>query len=150
MSSDEDLTPKTETQLIAAIYERAQARKRERVAGAPEVGIFWVVDGKAVILGEPLSEAESWGEFKNYSQGHDREWSRFLQRNGIVPRDSEYDDYPRGRVVYNTITGSFNLFADKCILKDKSMVQKVLAELHLPSQTTTESDPHYKCQKCGG
>jgi hypothetical protein len=87
MSSDEDLTPKTETQLIAAIYERAQARKRLRIAGAPEVGIFWVVDGKAVILGEPLSEAESWGEFKNYSQGHDREWSRFLQRTGVVPRD---------------------------------------------------------------
>jgi hypothetical protein len=56
MSSDEDLTPKTETQLIAAIYERAQARKRLRVAGAPEVGIFRVVDGKAAILENRLAK----------------------------------------------------------------------------------------------
>ena len=150
MSGDKDLTPKSTSEPIAAIQKRAQARARLRVPGASEVGIFWVIDGKAVILGEPLSEAESWGEFKNYSQGHDREWSRFLQRNGIVSRDSEYDDYPRGRVVYNTVTGSFNLFADKCILNDKSMLKQVLAELHLPSQTKTESDPHYKCKDCGG
>jgi hypothetical protein len=41
-------------------------------------------------------------------------------------------------------------FADRCILKDEPMVEHLLAELHLPSITKKESDPHYKCKKCGG
>ena len=41
-------------------------------------------------------------------------------------------------------------FADRRILKDKSMVKHLLAELHLPSTTKPESDPHYKCKQCGG
>jgi hypothetical protein len=149
MSNDKDSTPKTARELIAAIQKRAQARAKARVQGAPEVGIFWVVEGKPIVFGDPLSEAEPWGEFKNYRQSHYSLW-RFLQRNGAVPQDSEYEDYPRGRVVYNTPTSSFAFFADRCILKNKPMVEHLLSELHLPSSTKTESDPHYRCKKCGG
>jgi hypothetical protein len=149
MSCDEDSTSNDLRQMLAEIYESAQTRKKLRVAGAPEVGIFWVVDGKPLVFGDPLNDAEQCGEFKNYEEDHIHLW-KFLQRNGIVPPDSEYEDYPRGRVVYNTKTGSFMLFADRCILKDEPMVEHLLDELHLPSTTKTESDPHYKCKKCGG
>lgn len=98
MSNDDDPAPKTATELIAAIQKRAEARKRKKVTGAPEVGIFWVVDGKPMIYGDALSDAEPWGEFKNYRQSHYSLWE-FLQRNRMVPQDSEYEDYPRGRVV---------------------------------------------------
>ena len=37
-------------------------------------------------------------------------------------------------------------FADRCILKNRPMVERLLAELHLPPTTKTESDPHYKCK----
>src|SRR6516165_4801361 len=141
MSGDGDPAPETEGELVAAIYERAQALRRLRVPGAPEVGIFWVVDRKPVVFGDPLNEAEPWGEFRNYKHGHDSLWA-FLQRNSVAPPDSEYEDYPRGRVVYNTKTGLFMFFADRCILKDRPMVEHLLAELHLPSTTKTESDPH--------
>ena len=149
MSVDENSPQSDAKRMLAEIYERGQARKKLRDAGAPEVGIFWVVDGKPLAFGDPLAEAEPWGDFKNYKQDHIRLW-KFLQRNGVVPRDSEYEDYPRGRVVYNTKTDAFMFFADRCILKDKPMVEHLLAELHLPSTTTTESDPHYKCKQCGG
>lgn len=147
--SDEDSTPRTAKELIAAIQERAQVRARARVPGAPEVGIFWVVNGKPIVFSDPLNEAEPWGEFKNYKQSHHSLW-RFLQRTAAVPQDSEYEDYPRGRVVYNTKASSFAFYADKCILKDKPMVEHLLAVLHLPSTTKAECDPHYKCKNCGG
>ncbi len=135
--------------MLAEIYERGQARKRLRDAGAPAVGIFWVVEGKPLAFGDSLNDAEQWGEFKNYKEDHIHLW-QFLQRNGIVPPDSEYEDYPRGRVVYNTRTASFMFFADRCILKNRPIVEHLLAELHLPATTKTESDPHYRCRKCGG
>jgi hypothetical protein len=150
MSSGENPRPKDDVrQMLAEIYELGQARKEHRAIGAPQVGIFWVVNGKPFVFGAPLNEAEPWGEFKNYKEDHIHLWT-FLQRNGLVPCDSEYEDHPRGRVVYNTKNDSFMFFADRCILKDKSMVEHLLAELHLPSTTNTESDPHYKCKKCGG
>ena len=108
-----------------------------------------MIEGKPLAFGDSLNNAEQWGEFKNYKEDHIHLW-KFLQRNGIVPKDSEYEDYPRGRVVYNTKTDSFMFFADRCILKDEPMVEHLLAELHLPLTTKTESDPHYRCKKCGG
>lgn len=135
--------------MLAEIYERGQARKRLRDVGAPNVGIFWVIDGKPLAFGDSLNNAEQWGEFKNYKEDHIHLW-KFLQRSGIVPKDSEYEDYARGRVVYNTKTDSFMFFADRCILKDEAMVEHLLSELHLPTTTKTEGDPHYKCKKCGG
>ena len=149
MSSDDDFTQNDAGKLLAEIYERGQARKRLRDADAPQVGIFWVVDNKPLVFGESLNDAEQSAEFKNYKEDHIHLWS-FLQRNRIAPRDSEYEDYPRGRVVYNTKTATFMFFADRCILKDKPIVEHLLAELHLPSTTKTESDPHYRCKKCGG
>ena len=96
MSSDENPRPQDDVkQMLAEIYERGQARKRQRVVGAPQVGIFWVVNGKPLVFGAPLNEAEPWGEFKNYKEDHIHLW-KFLQRNGLVPRDSEYEDHPRG------------------------------------------------------
>jgi hypothetical protein len=109
MSSNEGSTQNDARKMLAEIYERGQARKRLRDAGAPQVGLFWVVDGKPLAFGDPLHEAEPWGDFKNHKQDHIRLW-KSLQRNGVVPRDSEYEDYPRGRVVYNTKSDSFMFF----------------------------------------
>ena len=59
-----------------------------------------------------------------------------LRRTGAVPPDSEYDDYPRGRVAYNTKTGKYSLLLDRCILKNKSVVNKIMSELNLPTKRT--------------
>jgi hypothetical protein len=146
MSQEKDLTME---KYLDEKWDSAHALRKLRVAGAPEVGIFWVVDGKILPMGASLSEAESYGDFKNFKRDHCKEWKTY-QRAGIVPMDSEYEEYPRGRVNYNTKTRLFTLRADKCILKDHKLVQKLLADFNLPTNTTVESDPHYKCPKCGG
>jgi hypothetical protein len=147
MTRKEDSTPKTEQELLARIYESGQARKRLRSAGAPDVGIFWVIGEEPLIDKTPLNEAGERVDFFE-PKSHSQTWPS-LQRIGIVPRNSEFDDYPHGRVVLDKETGSFRLFADKCILKDEPMVQKILSDFHLPSQTKTEADPHYKCPMSG-
>jgi hypothetical protein len=60
----------------------------------------------------------------------------------------EYEEAPRGRVVYNAISHQFTLLADECILRDKKMVRMIISELHLPSDTRTGSDDHYRCFRC--
>jgi hypothetical protein len=73
-----------------------QRRKQE-----PRVGIFWAICGKPLIDTTPLSQAEPYGDCLTHPRGHAAVWEEY-QALGIVPRDAEYEDFPRGRVMYNT------------------------------------------------
>jgi hypothetical protein len=116
-----------------------------RRAGEPSVGIFWSVNGRLVIDSVLLSEAESYGQFRNYPGGHDKTW-RMFQRIGTVPRDVEYDYPPRGRVVFDTLSERFILYADRCILYNKPMLNQIRNELRLPENTKINLDEHYSCR----
>jgi hypothetical protein len=116
----------------------------------PNVGIFFLVGDNLLIDRTPVSEGEIYGDFKIHERGHDAYWE-ILKQTGVVPQDSEYDDYPRGRVAYNIKTGKYSLFLDRCILKNKSDVKKIMAELNLPTRRTeTDTDSHYRCPLCLG
>jgi hypothetical protein len=111
------------------------------------VAIFWLVEGARVIDSTPLSHAEDYGDFKVHAGDHDSVWKR-LRQTRAVPAEMEYEEAPRGRVVYNAISHQFTLLADECILRDKKMVRMIISELHLPSDTRTASDDHYRCFRC--
>jgi hypothetical protein len=124
--------------------QRAQI---EGQAYHPEVGIFWELDGKLIIDGVLLDIAESYGRFLNYPRGHDELWSTYQLIN-VVPRDVEYHQAPRGRVVYDTVSQQFLLYVDACILRNKTLVNQILRQLKLPSNVSARLDEHYRCPKC--
>jgi hypothetical protein len=74
-------------------------------------------------------------------------WTLFKQGD-IVPTEMEYDENPRGRVTYNTKTLRFTLLADRYILHDQNLVMKIMSEMNLPQDTTTDKDSHYRCAVC--
>ena len=114
----------------------------------PRVGIFWLVNGKLLIDSTPLGRAQPYGDHLTHSRGHDRVWGK-SQQKGIVSTDIEYDEPPRGRVVYHTKTRRFALLADRCILKDSAMVKKIMSDLNLRSENTYQgTDAHYRCYGC--
>jgi hypothetical protein len=113
----------------------------------PEVGIFWLVGRRLVLDTTPLHEAEAYGVCLNHVKSHIDRWSE-MQQEGIVPRDMEYEECPRGRVVYGTKAQEFTLLADRCILKSKSALARLLKRMHLPEGTIIDVDLHYRCFKC--
>jgi hypothetical protein len=113
----------------------------------PELGIVFLVRGKLLIASSPVSEGEDYGDFKNYPGGHPSYWTE-LQRAGAVPRDSEYEEHPRGRVVFNRKTGQYSLYLDRCILNKPNLVSRIMSKMHLPADTVMATDPHYRCFKC--
>jgi hypothetical protein len=143
----EMLTP-DEKQLIEEIYQNAQKKRAMKIAGMPEVGIFWVMGKRVLIDGTSLNEAEGYADFKIHNIDHYSLWEKY-QRVEVVPGDIEYDEVPRGRVVYNIKTRQFTMFADPCILKAKGMTQYIMAKMNLPFENTKiETDEHYRCPKC--
>jgi hypothetical protein len=72
-----------------------------------------------------------------------------LASSFILTGESEYEEFPRGRVMYNTKTQRFTLLADRCILRDKDAVSRIMSELHLPGESTDKgTDAHYRCSAC--
>jgi hypothetical protein len=72
----------------------------------PRVGIFWLINGSLIVDATPLSKAGEHGDFKVHPGDHNSVWDQF-QQDGSVPPEMEYEEAPRGRVMYNTKTRQF-------------------------------------------
>ena len=136
-----------ERKVLATIAKRQKAKAAaDKIAAQPEVGIIFVVGNTPFIDGTPLNEAGGYGDCKIHDKDHYGYWDQLVE-NHLVP-SIEYDEVPRGRVVYNIKTRSFVLFLDRCIIKNTVMVEKIKDWMHLPSNTPVETDSHYRCPGC--
>ena len=123
-------------------------RKTSRRVPEPRVGIFWLLYGKLVIDSTPLTEGEPYGDHLTHPRSHIDVWGQW-RLDGKVPGESEYEEFPRGRVMYNTKTQRFTLLADRCILRDKEVVSRIMSELRLPGKNMDKgTDAHYRCSSC--
>jgi hypothetical protein len=113
----------------------------------PHVGIFWLVAGKLIIDSTPLNEAEPYGDRVTHPRSHIDVWEQF-QQVGKAPRESEYEEYPRGRVMHHPKSGEYTILADKCILDRKELIAQIKDALRLPAKTKVGTDLHYKCSRC--
>ena len=122
------------------------------------VGVVWgVADGdKALYLVTdltPLAEAEPYGDCLTHPRGHYEIWETWRQlgpaklvKNGLPALITwhEYEDFPRGRVVFDTVTGRFTLYADRK-LQTPSVVSDIQQAFRLnPELCDVRSDPHYR------
>jgi hypothetical protein len=128
--------------------EKTQRPPKGKSDDTAMVGIFFVVGPKLWIDATPLPLAGRYGEFRIHEPGHQEYWDQLIAKDS-VPAGSEYDNYPRGRVAFNERTKQFSLLADRCILRDKKRVAKIMERMCLPADRTTKgTDPHYECPRC--
>lgn len=141
-------SPRDSRGVVTAMRIGMQKRKNAEQA-APSVGIMYVVRGKLLIDATPLTQAGRYGDFAIHERGHISFWNQ-LVRSGRVP-DSEYEQFPRGRVAYDIKAGKFTLLADRCILRRKNIVGKILSRLQIPLKNTeVGADSDYRCFRCLG
>ena len=114
---------------------------------APQLGIFWLVRDELVIDSVPLSQAEPYGDSQTHPRSHIDTWTQY-QRIGKVPPESEYEEYPRGRVMHHPKSGEFRILADKCILGRKDLITQIRSALNLPASTKIGTDSQYRCFFC--
>jgi hypothetical protein len=116
---------------------------------SPRVGIIYLVGGELLIESKPLAQAGHYGEFKIHERSHIDYWAELVQR-GKVP-NSEYEEFPRGRVAYHPKSGKFGLLADSCILSQEKVLGKIFSQLFIPlKDTVMGTDSHYRCFRCLG
>jgi hypothetical protein len=119
-----------------------------RVSAAPQVGIFYVIDGALYLECTAVLEAEAYGDFQTHPNGHVEFWPGLVRRLNIWPLRS-YDYYPRGRVNYAKSEGQYRLYLDRCLLKEPTLVQAIIQHMHLADQAVAIlTDQHYQCAVC--
>jgi hypothetical protein len=119
---------------------------------APKLG--WVVqtpDGEARLLttGCPLDQAEAYGDCLTYGRGHYEIWAHWRCATvdsalRALVQLSEYEDWPRGRIVFDRARDLFILYADRKLLTP-AMIACIETQFHLSTERTeVKSDWHYQ------
>jgi len=119
----------------------------------PAVGIFWRVDGFIVIDRSTLDTAEPYGECLTHAAGHYERWEEWqllgapsllaLGYPGAIAT-TEYDDWPRGRIVYEVVLRRFVLYADRRLQKPEIIAALKGAFGLGGSEVVVRSDAHYR------
>jgi hypothetical protein len=122
------------------------------------VGIFWGIPGpdhswEILVDATPIAKAEPYGDFLTHPRGHYDVWSKWqkqsvheLSRRSVATAIAhhEYEDFPRGRIVYNIKTASFIVYADRR-LQFPDMVIRIASVFGLARGTfIIRSDAHYR------
>jgi hypothetical protein len=120
----------------------------------PHVGIFWQVWNRTypVLITDsvPVDEAEAYGDFQMHG-AHAEYWEKIAAMTpktfkrkclpGVI-LTTEYDQWPRGRVVFNLELGRFTLYADPT-LQTPATIETIAAYFYLPADRfDVRSDAH--------
>lgn len=128
-------------------------------AHGPSVGIFWVVEtgpGEARLLtaGCSLEAAEPYGDFLTFAGGQAWEGWRTIKDHDpalrTVVRTFEYEDWPRGRIVFDQMKKLFILYADRKLMLPDTITQIQARFALSPDKTIVETDFHYQSHETPG
>jgi len=121
------------------------------------VGIFWVFKGHHLLaLPVALDQAEQRERKIDSPQAHVSEWPRLVsQHRKTLPLLSvlEYDEVPRGRVIFDILTQTFVIYMDESLFTkassglraDPSIAEALRTTFALQGLTVRfATDPHYR------
>lgn len=120
------------------------------------MGYFWIVAdraGRDAILGEALdlADAETYGELLTHPGGHYDYWEKMKRRGAAWLRarnlsavllSTEYEDWPRGRVVYWPSQDRFIAYTDPRIQTPSRIA--LIREMFQLSGIDLSGDSHYR------
>jgi len=122
--------------------------KHRKVASVPDVGVFWVDTATAKVYADKtrLPDADDNGIVKMHSLGHYDVWKR-IQTQNPKWKGEQYEDIPRGRVIYfkDPHHPKFVVFTNKILDKAK-FKNAIAAEFGLPTghYEFDYTDDHYE------
>ena len=104
----------------------------------------------------PLEAAEPYGDCLTFPDGHYQVWERWRNMRDrdaalrAIVRTFEYEDWPRGRIVFDRLKECFVLYADRKLLSPETIAQIENRFAIAPEQTKTETDLHYQSGETPG
>ena len=92
-----------------------------------------VINGKSTIAA---------GDYMQLDADHFFIWDRYRKRMGLPPQ-VDYDEIPRGRILFHILTHRFIVIGSKDIINNEKVRNQLLSYYGLPSNTEFRWDEHY-------
>ena len=96
------------------------------------------------------------GDCLTYGPGHYETWAHWCRDRTVDPalralvRSYEYEDWPRGRIVFDRSRDLFIIYADRKLMAS-AMIVRIATQSHLPEERTeVKSDWHYQSNETPG
>jgi len=129
------------------LEEKRRKSLEEPYVNLPEIGIFWLClkDGKVkIFFSETISLVfgQKYGSFIVAQREHYNTWES-LKHHHNVPRNSNYEDLPRGRVSYDIDKEQYVVYHGNYIKSASGIKSVVKKEFMLKRNTRWEMDLHY-------
>lgn len=146
-----------EFDILASVHNLTDYRKdltkvlmgiKERSLTEQYLSTFWYVDGD--IIGDEVEfnstnskDLTEYGDFIQLDKDHVNIWNR-VKHSLDSTKNAEYDEFPRGRVLFNTVKQRFQVVVSPEIVNDKYKRMDILDWFHLPAgKTDFIADEHY-------
>lgn len=110
-----------------------------------KTAIFWKTPARIIVFSED-STVEPPLNIADYSGSHVQIWESVRTQYPDLAL-TEYDEFPRGRLIWDDNKATYFFYADEKILSDPVAVQTVLEKTGiLPDEFTVRlcRDPHYR------
>ena len=109
----------------------------------PKIGVFWVYKEEILARMKSLGVIRAVCDMKDTDFEHYRLWSEF-QKTRPDLRGFEYEDIPRGRIVYSEKEDVFILYLGKEMAGNKGIVEKIVGRFDLKEfKVRVCADEHY-------
>jgi len=127
--------------------EKIKKSREEPYLSFPKIGIFWLClkDSKIdIFFSETMSFlfGQKYGSFIVVKGGHYDTWES-LKRHNFMPKNSNYEDLPRGRVSYDIDKEQYVVYHGNYINKASGIKTVIKKEFNLKRNTRWEMDLHY-------
>lgn len=122
---------------------RPNVAKQNRLIAIGEVGIFWLFKNELLKDSVPYTQGEEYGDFVNGKSDHCSYWMT-IQRSNPAAAMYEYDQVPRGRVVYSKKDDKFIIYGSERFVRNDVQRGMVVTSFKLPLEKTVfRADEHY-------
>lgn len=129
---------------VVEIVDRQKRIVSAMNEGIPEVGIFFVLNGVVMQSSLPYTEGVVYDKFITGPADHYSFWEQ-AQKWNLHLQSLDYEEVPRGRVVYDSVSKTFVVYASKAFVNDPKLRSLILSEFSLRSAVTKfKSDEHYE------
>jgi len=108
------------------------------------IGIFWIFENKIFSETQKINDIKTINGFKDSDLSHYQVWNKIRNQH---PKFYlyEYEDIPRGRVVYNVSKNKFVIYCNENILQDEILKRLILEKFQLLNEKSVfQEDEHYK------
>jgi len=111
------------------------------------IGVFWIFEKQLFVELQLLDDIQSINGFKDSDLSHYHVWKKVKKLHSKF-YILEYEDVPRGRIVFDISNNQFIVYCNKDILLEEISKKLILNKFELSKQNTLfKVDEHYEISK---